>query len=201
MPRALRPAASLLMLGLALGACKKEDEARPAAAAAPQRLTEIDLPEEGLVRQEVDLNADGKADVFTWFRVRTDGSRVPVRKEVDLNLDGKVDVFSAFDDKGVLKIEQMDGDFDGAVDWVDHYQSGYRVKAEIDSDHNGNVDTWYYYTRDDDKPETKPRIDRKERDTNGDGAVDVWERYDAAGNVVITARDLDGDGKMDEREE
>ena len=45
------------------------------------------------------------------------------------------------------------------------------------------------------------RLDRKERDSDGDGKVDVWERFNDQGEVVRTGRDTDGDGKMDVREE
>ena len=44
-------------------------------------------------------------------------------------------------------------------------------------------------------------VTRKERDTNGDGRIDVWERYDDQGNVLKAGRDLgpEYDGSVDER--
>ena len=38
-------------------------------------------------------------------------------------------------------------------------------------------------------------------DTDGDGMVDYWEKFDTQGNVIRTGRDLDGDGKMDVRDQ
>ena len=100
-----------------------------------------------------------------------------------------------FNEKGELEREEMDGNFDGHFDWTDHYQDNLRVMTEVDSDGNGKMDQFSYYEG------TPPRITRKERDTNGDTLIDIWERFDEHGVVNRTGRDTDGDGKMDERDE
>jgi hypothetical protein len=115
----------------------------------------------------------------------------PYRK--DLNLDGKVDVRTTFDDAGQRVKEEMDGDFDGRTDWVDHYISGKRTVSEVDTDFNGTFDLFKYYEN--------SKVRRKERDTNADGRVDAWEYLDENGTVVKTGKDVDGDGKMDVREQ
>lgn len=162
------------------------------------RIREIKLVEEDLILQEVDLDGNGTADVFNYFRERSAASRLLVRKKIDLDFDGRVDVISTFDEDGALATEQMDGDFDGQIDWTDHYQNGVRVMAEADSNYDGQSDIFFYYSV---AGDGRPRIERKERDTDGDGRIDFWERFDERGVVVRTGRDTDGDGKMDERDE
>ena len=148
---------------------------------------------DGLVAQKIDLNGDGSADVTNYFRERSDAPRLLVRKEMDLNWDGKIDVRTWFEPDGSIEKEEMDGDFDGVVDWVDHYQGGRRVTSEIDTNSDGQYDLFKTYEQ--------GRVRRKERDTNADNKIDFWEYLDDAGNVVKTCRDIDGDGVMDVRED
>jgi hypothetical protein len=147
----------------------------------------------GLVEQLIDINGDEQADVFNFFRERSKAARLLVRKEVDLNWDGKVDVRTWFDEDGQIEKEEMDGDFDDRVDWVDHYKGGRRVMSEIDTDYNGSLDLFKYYDN--------GTLRRKERDTTGDGRIDFWEYIDPNGQVLRTGRDLDADGVMDVRED
>lgn len=186
----------LLML-LSLTACAKRgslsDEQFETQAREAGRLNEAKT-DDGLVEQSIDINMDGRADVFNYYRETTsDAPRRLVRKETDLNMDGHIDVRSWLDDLGNLEKEELDGDFDGRVDWVDHYQSSKRVMSEIDTDYNGVFDLFKYYE--------SGKVRRKERDTNADGKVDFWEYFDDQGNVVKTGRDVDGDGVMDVREQ
>jgi hypothetical protein len=162
-----------------------------------RRVTERELADEGLILQEVDLDGDGAADVVNYLRPRSDAPRLLIRKEMDLNRDGRIDVVSFFSDVGVLEKEEMDSDYDGKFDWTDHYKDGVRVMSEWDSDFDGVPNVYKYYTRVD----GKLVLDRKERDTDGDGRIDLWERFGADGQVIRTGRDTDGDGKMDVREE
>jgi len=152
----------------------------------------------GLVEQDVDLDSDGNADIKNFYRERSDAPRLLMRKELDLNRDGRIDVVSYFDDDGELKREDMDSDYDGSMDWTDHYKRGVRVMSEYDTDFDGKPNVFKYYIQGDDD---RMYLDRKERDEDGDGKIDVWERFSRAGEVVRTGRDTDGDGKVDEREE
>jgi hypothetical protein len=147
----------------------------------------------GLVEQLIDINGDEQADVFNFYRVRSKASRLLVRKELDLNWDGKVDVRTWFDEDGAIEKEEMDGDFDDRVDWIDHYKGGRRVMSEIDTDYNGSLDLFKYFEN--------GKLRRKERDTTNDGRIDFWEYIDDNGQVLRTGRDLDADGVMDVRED
>ncbi len=151
---------------------------------------------DGLVEQAVDLDNNGVADIRNFYREREDAPRLLVRKELDLNRDGKKDVVTHFDDDGNLVREDMDSDYDGRLDWTDHYKDGVRVMSEYDTDFDGRPNMFKYYMVGEDGT---VYLDRKERDEDGDGQIDVWERFSATGEVVRAGRDTDGDGKVDER--
>lgn len=184
---------------VAVAGCAKDPGASTGASGpdAPPPITER-TTEAGLVESSIDLDGDGKPEIRNYWRERADAPRLLVRKEVDMNRDGKADVISYFTDDGVLDREEMDSDYDGFFDWTDHYQKGTRVMSEYDSDNDGKPNVFKYYTRSDDG---SVHLDRKERDEDGDGKIDVWERFDATGNVIRMGRDTDGDGKVDIREE
>ncbi|MFZ5482169.1 MAG: hypothetical protein ACOZNI_35740 [Myxococcota bacterium] len=148
---------------------------------------------DGLTQVQVDLNKDGKSEITNYFRERADAPRLLLRKETDLNRDGKIDVRTEYDDGGQRTKEEMDGDFDGRADWVDHYLGGKRAYSEVDTDFNGTFDLFKYYEN--------GKVRRKERDTNADGRIDAWEYLDENGQVVKTGKDVDGDGKMDVRDQ
>ncbi len=157
-----------------------------------QAIQERTTPEGDLV-VEVDLDGDSQVDIYNYFRTIDDQNRLLIRKEVDLNRDGKIDVWSYFTETGELEREEMDSDFDGKVDWIDHYKGEKRVMSEVDTKHDGVFDLFKYYEAD--------HIKNKERDTNGDGRIDHWEYFDAEGNVIMVGWDIDNDGQMDIREE
>ena len=183
----------LVLVAISLAACGKRNQTpvESLPGSTPGAVTE--RTEGGLVVQEVDLNGDGRPEIFNHYRKTLDGTRFLVKKALDLDMDGSVDVVSWFDDAGRLTKEEMDGDFDGRFDWIDHYQQGVRVMSEVDTDYDGKPNVWSYYA--------DGRIERKERDLDGDGHVDYWERFDAEGNVVTTGADTDGDGMLDVRDQ
>jgi len=191
------PARVSILLPLLAASCAKQADPAEAESVA-DRVIERSLPDEGLTLQEVDLDDNGAPDIKNYYRERSDAARLLVRKEMDLNRDGKVDVISIFDADGALEREEMDSDYDGQFDWVDHYQGGERVMSEYDTDNDGRPNVFKYYIRGSDGV---VHLDRKERDEDGDGAIDVWEKFSMDGVVTRTARDTDGDGRMDVRED
>jgi hypothetical protein len=195
----VRAAAVGLALALAAssGCAKKADAADPEDSVA-DRVIETELPDEGLTLQEIDLDTDGHPDIKNYYRERSDAPRLLVRKEMDLNRDQKTDVISLFDPEGNLEREELDADYDGKFDWIDHYQKGERVMSEYDTDSDGKPNVFKYYIK---GADGVVHLDRKERDEDGDGQIDVWEKFSPAGEVTRTARDTDGDGRMDVRED
>ncbi len=195
MPRTLpRLVLATALLGVVACGGKRND---PTSDAYTSKVSEKLNDTTGLVEQTVDLDANGTVEIKNFYRERAEASRLLVRKELDMNRDGRFDVISFFDDDGELIREEMDSDYDGAFDWTDHYQEGVRVMSEYDTDGDGAPNVFKYYIRNDDGVVV---LDRKERDEDGDGKIDVWERF-KNGEVVRTGRDTDGDGRMDEREE
>jgi hypothetical protein len=189
-----------MVLLVALTACAKKAETG-ASQLPPTQVAEKMAPDPsdvGLILQEIDLDRDNNPEIFNYLKEREGAPRLLVRKEMDLNRDGRVDVRSFFDDSGRLVREEMDSDYDKAFDHTDIYQDGVRVMSEYDTDADGAANVHKYYVRNE---QGVPVLDRKERDEDGDGKIDVWERFDATGQVVRTARDTDGDGKMDERDD
>ncbi len=178
----------LLLLALGLAACSAKTKQVLEAGVLSETPSA-----DGLIEQQIDLNADGKTEVWNFMRERANAPKVVLRKESDLNFDGRVDVRAWFTEAGVLEKQEWDGDFDGRVDWVDHYQGNVRVLSEWDTNNDGRFDEFRSYEN--------GKVRRKERDTNADDQVDQWEYLDEQGRVTKTGRDIDGDGVMDERNE
>lgn len=183
---------TIVLAALAIG-CGPKDRGGVNGAVPTAGVLSESPTDDGLTQQKIDLDGDAVADVSNYWRERSDGPRQLIRKESDLNRDGKIDVRTWFDAAGQIEKEEMDGDFDGQVDWTDHYQGGKRVLSEVDTDYDGAYDLFKVYEG--------GKVRRKERDTNGDGQLDFWEYLDEQGNVVKVGRDVDGDGVMDVRED
>ena len=182
-----------IILAMASTACLiKKTETSTAVAADTSSVRERTTGDGNLI-VEVDLDGDNHPDIYNYFRKLDGDGRLLLRKEMDLNQDTRIDVWSFFTETGELEREEMDGDFDGNIDWIDHYQGGKRVMSEIDTQNAGRFDLFKYYEQ--------GKIRRKERDTTGDGKVDHWEYFDDKGEVVKVGWDIDGDGQMDMREE
>ena len=64
----------------------------------------------------------------------------------------------------------------------------------VDLAHRGKPDVWKYTRKD---ASGKEILLRKEKDLNGDGKVDTWERYEPDGSLSRVAYDLDFDGRPD----
>ncbi len=67
--------------------------------------------------------------------------------------------------------------------------------TEYDLLHSGKPNVWKYTVKD---ATGKEILVRKEKDLNGDGKIDAWEKYAPDGSLVAVAYDLDFDGKPDE---
>lgn len=188
----LLAAAALLACGTNKDAQKGDDKAT--GAGGRETLAEnIHQQRQGDEKlTEFDLNADKKADVWTFTATAKgpDGKDVDrvVRKELDINWDGRVDISRTYDEKEQISREALDLDFDGKVDQVNYYEKGIIVRKERDLSSAGKPSLWIYYE--------KGKVVRKERDTNGDGKVDYWEYWEAD-QVDRIGEDLDGDGNVD----
>jgi len=68
------------------------------------------------------------------------------------------------------------------------------IVTEYDLAHRGKSDLWKYAVKD---AAGKEVLLRKEKDLNGDGKIDTWEKYAPDGSLVRAVYDLDFDGKPD----
>lgn len=77
---------------------------------------------------KLDLNRDGRADVWKLYRSQ------PVAmtcKQLDLNFDGKLDMWIHYDQKGRRELEEMDLDFDGRVDLLQVLEAGKKLRHTV----------------------------------------------------------------------
>jgi len=154
-----------------------------------QSMSVLDTKVEGSETVQIlDLNGDGKADVWK-VSVKLPGAKerlLLIRKDLDVNFDGRVDIRRHYGESGDVEREEMDLDFDTRVDAVHFYRKGALYMSEIDMAFDGTTDVWKFYD--------DGELVRKERDLDGDSSVDSWE-YWKAGRLVRKGSDRDGDGE------
>ena len=120
-----------------------------------------------LVQLSADQNGDGRIDQWTYL----DGNR-PLRGEADLDADGRVDRWEYFDEQAALILVGTASRGDGVEDtWTrpattasgEVHVSSARLRDRLADRHE--------YFRGE-------QLARAEEDTNADGRIDKWERYD-----------------------
>jgi len=176
-------ALSLLLLTACAGATSAGRPDGPAGAASGPRRNAA-----GEIVAEIDLNGDGKPDLWRASRRADDGRELLVRVERDLNGDGKVDLWQEYGPDGQLVEERFDFDFDGRVDERVLYEKGQVVRKELAFGFDGRPGAWVFY-------EKGKRV-RRERDLNRDGKVDYWEYWEGD-EIDRIGVDLDFDGTVD----
>ncbi len=113
------------------------------------------------------------------------------RKELDLNGDGRIDLWVSYDDAGAVVEQKMDLDFDGKVDVIDHFEKNVVVRKEVFHTFTEKPDEWKFYEKGKlarvERALHHPKadyweywegdhIDRIGEDSDGDGQVDKWTR-------------------------
>ena len=66
-------------------------------------------------------------------------------KEVDLNFDGKKDIWVYYENSGNITNEEFDLDFDGKIDLWIYRQNNKIVRQELDTNFDGKPDIWKFY--------------------------------------------------------
>ena len=158
-------------------------------------LVNISKTKDGLICQQIDMNADGLTDIWNYYRKRENASPILKRKEIDLNNDEVYDIQTHFNDAGLITTEIKDTDFDGFYERTDHYQGNRKVLTTIDSNKDKIPDIRLIYEG--------GRVKRKEQDTNFDknNRIDYWQLLSENGEVIKWGRDLNDDGLIDVRGE
>ena len=213
---------ALLALPLLLAACggsqadtksaAPADKPSESAALAAEEPLQMEVDPTGSV-ERVDVNGDQKPDVFKYYRGETaapvaatgdaakTAKKALMRKEVDVNFDQRIDIVEFYEGEAgkEQKVkEEFDLDFDGRVDETRHYKDGNVTLIELDLGFDGKTDTWSYYQLSQNE-EGKPinRLVERRRDSNGDGAIDVWEYY-SKGVITKIGTDSNADGTPDQ---
>ena len=144
--------------------------------------------------EELDSNNDGKTDIK---RVYDKKSGREVCRIVDLNHDGKPDLYEYFDDAGQPRRREYAYDETGSVNVIEYLEGGKLVRREYDTTGQHRIDTWDFFdpAKAPNAKTGRPMPVRRERDTNGDGRVDQWWAWE--GEKVTISFDKSGDGKPD----
>jgi len=113
-----------------------------------------------------------------------------IRLLYDQNGDKKADVVMLFYPSGRPRQVEADTDFDGQIDrWQYYTDKGVLEKQGYSRKGGKQPDTWEYF-------DAKGTMVRREVDEAGDGKVDRTETIQD-GRVVAVGIDADGDGRID----
>ena len=136
-------------------------------ATSPPPTASYDLTSRRLIRLDSDLNRDGTID----HRAYMDGN-TPLRTESDQNGDGRVDRWEYYDASARLLRVGTSTSGDGIEDtWTHAVDADGERRVDISLVRDRAIDRREFY-RDD-------GLVRAEGDSNGDGRIDRWERYEA----------------------
>lgn len=158
----------------------------PADESVALRLARARSP--GPVERRALLAPDGRA-LASWYFDAASGA--PVLREEDRNHDGRAETWALWQDgrrSEVLEDREGTGRPDTRVALA---PDGSVLRIEMTSGAE-DVPTRIFEYGD-------GHLVRESRDTNGDGRLDCFERFDAGGVVAERAQDLDGDGIVDVR--
>jgi hypothetical protein len=143
-----------------------------AACADPAAPREIVPNYDALTRRLIQLNADQNGDgrIDQWSYL--DGQR-PVRGEADSDGDGRIDRWEYFDQRAALTMVGTSSRGDGIEDtWVDVVTVNEERQVARSSRRDRQIDRREFY-----REELMVRV---EEDTNADGVIDKWNRYEGA---------------------
>jgi len=134
------------------------------AACARDRVTAVYDAGGAIRRIDYDTDRDGRIDMRAYlFSGRT------VRIEADGNGDGVVDRWEYYKADGELDRLGTSSESDGVEDtWV--VQTGDQMRVDISTRRNGIADRHELHQ--------DGALVRSEQDTNGDGRIDQWQRFE-----------------------
>jgi hypothetical protein len=136
------------------------------------------LENQKIVKNLIDKNQDGKADIEVIFNSKEEKEKLIS----DSNLDGKTDVWQYYTDNSLVSLHQ-DVNHDGTVDLKVDYKKGLKTKLKTDADHDGFFELLQIY----DDPEWTMIVCE---DLNADGRVDIKSFYTG---TVLRKKQIDED--------
>lgn len=116
-----------------------------------------------IVCRELDLNHDGRKDLFRFY---SEEGR-PLRELTDGDFDGQIDQISYFENGRIVK-QEADRNHDGNADETRHFIQSKLLRVDRDDNYDGNIDVWEHWDR--------GRLLRIGYDVNRDKVADFWHR-------------------------
>ena len=121
-----------------------------------------------LIQLNADQNGDGRIDQWSYL----DGQR-PVRGEADSDGDGRIDRWEYFDQRAALTLVGTSSRGDGVEDtWAYPVAVNDERQVARSGRRDRQIDRREFY-----REELMVRV---EEDTNADGVIDKWNRYEGA---------------------
>lgn len=132
---------------------------------------------------------DGSVISVYFFPV---GAELPVLREEDTTGNGRADRWIGYEEGARREIwEDSRGRGQPGVRIVFAAGGSELERIEFDSNGDQRLDRVLQYV--------DGALAAESRDTDGDGALDTFDRFDANGQLVLRDEDLDGDGRIDVR--
>jgi len=94
----------------------------------------------------------------------------------DGNADKRADTVTLYHPNGTPRQIEIDTDYDGVVDRIEHLEGQRPARVEVDSDRDGRMDRWQIRSED--------RLVQEELDTDGDGVADRCLRYGRGADLI-----------------
>ncbi len=148
---------------------------------------------ERLAGEPVELRrlGDGGGAVLAAYVVTRDSGE-PVLYAEDTDGDGHLDRFTAYRDGRRSDVYELPpGRSEPAVHLALGPDGRAPRRIELDRNGDGRADQLFEYE--------EGRLRGEARDTDGDGVLDRFDRFDEEGRVALREEDLDGDGDIDLR--
>lgn len=145
-----------------------------------------------------DLNRDNQPDVWKLYATVNNGGtslEILTCKQVDFDHDGIKDYVVTFGETGEMNAEEADLTFDGRFDARHHFDQKTGKVYLIERDTDFDKKPDVW-----EKFDAEGQIESVRRDTNADGKPDIWEQYNK-GELVAILYDDDFDNKVDRKEQ
>ncbi len=162
----------------------------PDPSATGIALTLPRLPHGTAVEVRTLFAPDGSVLARYYF---ADDSQTPILQEEDRDANGRADRWVGYQDGLIKEVWERNGDGNGPPTLHIVYSPGGSLveRIELDPDGDGELDHVFVYAA--------GRLREESSDTDGDGAFDRFQHFDAHGSLTIREEDIDGDEEIDVR--
>jgi tetratricopeptide (TPR) repeat protein len=171
-----------------LAALRSSQVEDPEATGPRLARARIDDPEK-TVTTRIAMAPDGEILTRYYF---AEGTDEPLVREDDADGDGRPDRWVFYDENTAREVWETAGGGGPPVLHLVYAPDGTSLELiEMDADRDGHPERVFRYNA--------GHLELEERDSNGDGRVDLLQYFDPAGALRLREQDLDGDGVPDVR--